>query len=211
MVDRVMRTKHLGCWVVIVTFAAVLIVIGIANAHDDNHGGVSDPAIRQWYRGLMQPDNPTASCCGEADAYWADEIHVRNGKTYVTITDDRPDAPLGRPALHNNPSIPVCYCASRYSAQEPQVGISWGQGVFRMRQDIDINSIVPLHLICRDHWQHENGTTLKPVDYAGYRALTPQKERRFFLALNPGDLSIDWLDITGHTDKFIVSEKPPPT
>src|ERR1700733_14474068 len=73
-----MRTKHLGCWIVIVTVAAVLIFIEIANAHDANHGAVSDPAIQQWYRHLMQPDNPTASCCGEADAYWADEIHVRN-------------------------------------------------------------------------------------------------------------------------------------
>ena len=40
-----------------------------------------DPAIRQWYQSLMQPDVPTSSCCGEADAYWADEIHVRNGRT----------------------------------------------------------------------------------------------------------------------------------
>jgi hypothetical protein len=45
----------------------------------------------------MQPDNPNASCCGEADAYWADEIHVRGGKTFATVTDSRPDAPLKRP------------------------------------------------------------------------------------------------------------------
>jgi hypothetical protein len=29
---------------------------------------------------LMQPDNPTASCCGESDAYWCDKINVRAGK-----------------------------------------------------------------------------------------------------------------------------------
>lgn len=45
----------------------------------------------------MQPDNPSASCCGEADAYWCDTINVRDGKTFGTITDARPDAPLGRP------------------------------------------------------------------------------------------------------------------
>lgn len=45
----------------------------------------------------MQPDNPVMSCCGEADAYWADEIHVRDGKTFARITDDRDDAPRGRP------------------------------------------------------------------------------------------------------------------
>lgn len=31
-----------------------------------------------------QPDAPNASCCDEADAYWADEIHVMDGKTCVT-------------------------------------------------------------------------------------------------------------------------------
>jgi len=41
----------------------------------------------------------SASCCGEADAYWADEIHVRDGKTYATITDDRPDEARGRPHI----------------------------------------------------------------------------------------------------------------
>jgi hypothetical protein len=48
-------------------------------------------------RSQMQPDNPVASCCGESDAYWADEVRVRDGKVYAVITDDRPDAPLGRP------------------------------------------------------------------------------------------------------------------
>ena len=45
-----------------------------------------DPGLKQWYQALMQPDVPSASCCGEADAYWADEIHVRNGKTYASLS-----------------------------------------------------------------------------------------------------------------------------
>jgi hypothetical protein len=32
-----------------------------------------------------KPDVPNASCCGEADAYWLDEIHVRDGKTCTTL------------------------------------------------------------------------------------------------------------------------------
>jgi hypothetical protein len=64
------------------------LVIGSAEAHDPDHHEQAE-----WYQSLMQPDAPTSSCCGEADAYWADEIHVRNGKTYATITDDRPDEP----------------------------------------------------------------------------------------------------------------------
>jgi hypothetical protein len=43
---------------------------------------------------MMQPDVPNASCCGEADAYWANEIHVRDGNTYAIITDDRPNEPV---------------------------------------------------------------------------------------------------------------------
>ncbi len=71
-------------------------LIDSVNARDLGQWEAVDPAIRQWYQALMQPDVPSASCCGEADAYWADEIHVRDGKTYATITDDREDAPRGR-------------------------------------------------------------------------------------------------------------------
>jgi hypothetical protein len=52
-------------------------------------------------------DVPNASCCGEADAYWADGVHVGDGKTYVTITDDRPDEPLGRPHLDVGTEIEI--------------------------------------------------------------------------------------------------------
>ena len=51
-----------------------------AQARDVGQCEASDPAIREWYRTLMQPDIPDASCCGAADAYYADEIHVKNGK-----------------------------------------------------------------------------------------------------------------------------------
>lgn len=36
------------------------------------------------------------SCCGKADAYWADKVTVRGDKTFAIITDTRPDAPLKR-------------------------------------------------------------------------------------------------------------------
>ncbi len=60
----------------------------------------------QWYGRLQQPDcphkgAPYCSCCGEADAYWADEVHVEHdaeGRAHIiaVITDDRDDAPLRR-------------------------------------------------------------------------------------------------------------------
>ncbi len=46
----------------------------------------------------MMPDNPGMSCCGEADAYWADSFEVSKDGEYVAIiTDPRPDEPLKRP------------------------------------------------------------------------------------------------------------------
>ena len=74
-------------------------MIGVGNARDLGQWDAVDPAVREWYQALMQPDVPTASCCGEADAYWADEVHVRGGKTYAIITDDRPDEPRQRPHI----------------------------------------------------------------------------------------------------------------
>lgn len=67
----------------------------------------SDPATREWYRALMQPDVPTASCCGEADAYWCDDYRSRDGKAYCTISDDRPDAPRGRPHVDVGTEIQI--------------------------------------------------------------------------------------------------------
>jgi hypothetical protein len=78
-----------------------------ANARDLGQWNAVDPAIRQWYQALMQPDVPNASCCGEADAYWADEVHVRDGKTYAVVTDDRPDAPRGRPHIESGTEIEI--------------------------------------------------------------------------------------------------------
>jgi hypothetical protein len=67
-------------------------------ARDVGQWAHTDPAINAWYEGL-KPDFPELSCCGHSDAYWCDEIHVRDGKTYCNITDDRPDDPLVRPHI----------------------------------------------------------------------------------------------------------------
>jgi hypothetical protein len=55
-----------------------------------------DPSVLKWYGSLMQPDNPTLSCCGRADAYYAD-VFESDGNRYVAIiTDTRDDEPLRR-------------------------------------------------------------------------------------------------------------------
>ena len=85
----------------------VLVAAGLAR--DLGQWSGSDPEISSWYKGLRQPDNPALSCCGEADAYWADKFEVIDGKVYATITDDRDDAPLGRRHIPNGTrfEIPV--------------------------------------------------------------------------------------------------------
>lgn len=65
-------------------------------ARDSGQWENNDAATREWFRSLKMPDIPTASCCGEADGYYCDNVHIRDNKTYCTITDERPDEPLRR-------------------------------------------------------------------------------------------------------------------
>ncbi|ABD88449.1 hypothetical protein RPC_2901 [Rhodopseudomonas palustris BisB18] len=55
----------------------------------------------------MQPDFPAVSCCGEADAYWADSHEIADGQYVAIITNPRPDAPLRRPHLEIGTKIVV--------------------------------------------------------------------------------------------------------
>jgi hypothetical protein len=78
-----------------------------------------------------------------------------------------------------------------------------------VRDDIDPKSVVRLHLVNRHTYTHANGTTIAEGDYNGYRAVMLTGETRCFMALNPGDNSYDWLDVTAdvRADRFIVSER----
>lgn len=80
--------------VLLVAFGLAFIATGFSR--DLGQWENSDPETKEWYETLMQPDNPAVSCCKEADAYWADDVHVRGGKTFAVITDDRPDEPRKR-------------------------------------------------------------------------------------------------------------------
>jgi hypothetical protein len=77
----------------------LMVLAAPAQARDLGQWSNVDPELSEWFRTLMQPDQPGVSCCGNADAYWCDEIHVKNGRTFCAITDDRDDGPLGRPHL----------------------------------------------------------------------------------------------------------------
>jgi hypothetical protein len=91
--ERAIRWIMIGAVLFVSAMFIVVALVGSALAHDEDH------ANDAWYGSLMQPDNPSISCCGLADAYWCDEYFARDGKAYCRITDDRDDAPLKRPHI----------------------------------------------------------------------------------------------------------------
>lgn len=76
--------------------AVVLTLLaGAALARDNGRWADRDPRIRAWYDSLMQPDREI-SCCGKADAYYADTYVIKNGQLIATITDSRGNSiPVG--------------------------------------------------------------------------------------------------------------------
>ena len=66
--------------ILIRTVGAAIFVLSIckAPARDLGQWESIDPGQREWFEGLMQPDNPNRRCCGLADAYWADSYEVKD-------------------------------------------------------------------------------------------------------------------------------------
>ena len=102
---------------VIVMLIMMLWLTTLATARDLGQWEKQDPAIRKWFNGLMQPDNPGMSCCGEADAYWADSYEVKGDQYVAIVTDTREDTPLGRPHIDVGTRIPI-----------PNHKIKWDKG-----------------------------------------------------------------------------------
>jgi hypothetical protein len=90
-----------------------------ALARDVGQWETGDPAIREWYQNLMQPDEPRASCCGESDAYWADFLELDGDKYVAVITDPRPDEPLHRRHIDIGTRIVVPKNKLKYDASNP--------------------------------------------------------------------------------------------
>ncbi len=84
---------------VCVALLGLLFVALHAHARDLGQWENADPVIRGWMASLKQPDNPAISCCGEADAYWCDDVSVEGDRVFCKVTDDRPDEPLRRPHI----------------------------------------------------------------------------------------------------------------
>ena len=105
--------------IVVLAFAVLALSIYAARARDLGQWEATDPVIHQWYKTLMQPDNPSTSCCGEADAYWADSFEVDGDKYVAIITDPRPDEPLKRKHVDIGTKIVVPNFKLKYDQSNP--------------------------------------------------------------------------------------------
>jgi len=105
------------CVAFVVGFLLALVASG-AFGRDLGQWKDQDPELSRWFAELRQPDNPMMSCCGEADAYWADQVEVnQDGLVIATITDTRDDGPLGRPHVPVGTKIVV-----------PPTKLKWDRG-----------------------------------------------------------------------------------
>lgn len=115
-------------------------LIGIAIAllgvktHARDLGQWKDDSLSEWYRSLMQPDVPTASCCGEADAYFCNDYRShQDGTALCTIDDDRPDEPRHRPHIDNGTVIVIPPNKLKWDSGNPT-----GNGVVFLSRNGDV-------------------------------------------------------------------------
>ena len=97
-------------------FRIVIVILGLVSlpalARDNGQWGNQPAALRQWFQNLMQPDNQYLSCCGEADAYEADNFEVK-GDQYVAIITD------GKGVIPNGTRVPVPNQKMKWDAGNP--------------------------------------------------------------------------------------------
>lgn len=135
MTDEELDQRRLGCILVVVVGLVavaffVLALVDIVFARDLGQWENSDPTISQWYRSLMQPDNPAVPCCGEADAYWADSFEVDGDKYVAIITDTRPDEPLRRKHIDVGTKFVIPNHKLKYDQSNPT-----GHGIVFLSRD----------------------------------------------------------------------------
>jgi hypothetical protein len=119
--------------------AAVFVFsVSKAPARDLGQWDDIDPLVRKWFRELKQPDNPSRSCCGESDAYWADDYEVKDGQYIAIITDERDDKPLRRPHIENGKRFVVPNSKIKWDSGNPT-----GHGIIFIGHGLEILCYLP--------------------------------------------------------------------
>lgn len=90
-----MNLFHIPLYVIAALSVAVLMPMLNADARDLGQWGDQPSFVRQWFQSLTQPDNPSMSCCGEADAFEADTFEVDGDRYVAIITDGKGVLPRG--------------------------------------------------------------------------------------------------------------------
>ena len=77
------------------TMSTILLVISLITPGYTSER-YSSPDLSEYYQSLNQPDNPSNSCCGAGDAYYADKVKdcpvdASDCALIAIITDTRPD------------------------------------------------------------------------------------------------------------------------
>lgn len=97
--------EYITIAILVVSFFAFL--IEVVPARDLGQWENTDPETRAWFKSLRMPDNPTSSCCGEADSYYCSEHATKEGQVYCIIDDDRDNEALSRTPIKNGTVIAI--------------------------------------------------------------------------------------------------------
>lgn len=103
----------------------------------------------QWFETLMQPDNPTAKCCGKADGYEADIYQNNgNGTWTVEITNGRemkwPDGTV-RPGIPDGTKFII----PSEKVNPPVDGNPTGHAWLFLKIDPNTNQVVKIYCFVR--------------------------------------------------------------
>lgn len=115
----------------VVVVAIVIFFARPAYPRDAGQWTATDADVAKWFRELKQPDNTFQSCCGVADAYYADSFEVTGDQYIAIITDERDDGPLSRPHIDVGTRIVVPNHKLKYDAGNPTghgvifIGTNW--------------------------------------------------------------------------------------
>ena len=98
----------------ILTLPPTVVTIGVVAAKAGDGGQWADQPenVRHWFQSLKQPDHPRLSCCGEADAFEADNFEIE-GDHYVAVITN------GKGVVSSGTRIPVPNQKMKWDAGNP--------------------------------------------------------------------------------------------